>query len=149
MGDSSYMILRPHDPRAPYKLNKIYRSSEQQHYFNCPYQCGPTKDHPYKGVDEVHNIKHNDIVIAATDGIWDNVFDDQIISVIKEEVNNDGNLNDPQKASQKIAKIAFDQSHDKEFESPFQINSIASKSKNYYGGKKDDITVIVSQVKLD
>ena len=60
-----------------------------------------------------------------------------------------GNLDDPQSLSQSIAKLAFEHSHDKEFASPFQLHSEADpKAKNYPGGKKDDITVIVSQIKL-
>lgn len=43
LGDSGYLMLRPQDQQ----LVKLYRSREQQHRFNCPFQCGTGKDHPY------------------------------------------------------------------------------------------------------
>ena len=42
LGDSGYMILRPHNR----ELIKLYRSREQQHRFNWPFQWGTNKDHP-------------------------------------------------------------------------------------------------------
>jgi protein phosphatase PTC7 len=38
LGDSGYMIVRPMESGT--WVRPIYRSKEQQHYFNCPYQCG-------------------------------------------------------------------------------------------------------------
>ena len=78
LGDSAYMILRKNKYNS-----KLYRSLEQQHRFNCPYQVGTGKDHPYLANDEVHSIQNDDIVIMGTDGIWDNVFDEEIIKVHK------------------------------------------------------------------
>ena len=36
LGDSGFLILRPHDFLRKFTI--VYRSSEQQHSFNCPYQ---------------------------------------------------------------------------------------------------------------
>ena len=88
----------------------------------------------------------------GTDGIWDNIYDNEIISLLRDgsHIENNGNLKDPQSVSLEIARLAFDHSKDKKFVSPFQVNSEADpKAKKYRGGKKDDITVIVSQIKLD
>ena len=88
----------------------------------------------------------------GTDGIWDNVYDHEIISLLKNgnHVEINGNLKDPQSASLEIARLAFEHSNDKKFVSPFQVHSEEDpKAKKYRGGKKDDITVIVSQIKLD
>lgn len=142
VGDSSYMILR--------NKSKLYRSKEQQHRFNCPYQVGTGKDHPYMGADEIHSVLHNDIIIMGTDGVWDNAFDEEIMEIVKENLSDNGNLEDPQNVSQTIAKLVFEHSNDKKFESPFQKNSAADKKvRTYFGGKKDDITVIVSQIRLE
>jgi protein phosphatase PTC7 len=53
LGDSSYMLLRPVKENedksgAPLGHLKMYRSVEQQHRFNCPYQIGTGKDSPNK-----------------------------------------------------------------------------------------------------
>ena len=37
LGDSGYLIVRPNKAG---ELEKVFRSESQQHYFNCPYQCG-------------------------------------------------------------------------------------------------------------
>ena len=42
-GDSGYMIVRPN---ADQTLTKVFRSEEQQHRFNCPYQCGMRYEPP-------------------------------------------------------------------------------------------------------
>mmetsp|Transcript_15991 Transcript_15991/g.13970 ORF Transcript_15991/g.13970 Transcript_15991/m.13970 type:complete len:228 (+) Transcript_15991:205-888(+) len=151
LGDSSYMILRhAKNPLNGTNWQKLYRSDEQQHYFNCPYQIGTNnRNHPYDGVDELHSVKHNDIIIMATDGVWDNVFDNEIEGVISKIAGESGSLEDPQNASKEIADIAFEHSKDESFRSPFQVNSEVSDKETYYGGKMDDITVIVSQVKLE
>ncbi|CAI2377315.1 unnamed protein product [Moneuplotes crassus] len=150
LGDSSYLLLRHNTHEYPRgNWLKMYRSLEQQHYFDCPYQVGTHGDHPYKANDEVHSVVHNDIIVMATDGVWDNTFDEEVIKVIEDSTTETGNLEDPQKASQKIAEIAFEHSHDENYESPFQVSSAASDKETRYGGKKDDITVIVSQIKLE
>jgi len=46
-----------------------------------------------------------------------------------------------------LATKAEKLSYDKSYDSPFAINARAA-NKNHPGGKKDDITVVVSQVKL-
>ena len=147
LGDSSYMILKPNTQRG---LAKMYRSTEQQHRFNCPYQVGTGKDNPYLSISETHYVEHNDIIVLGTDGLWDNAFDNEVMTIIDQNLEKTGNLSDPQKASQEIAKMAFAHSLDKSFRSPFEIHSEEDpKAKTYPGGKKDDITVVVSQVKLD
>ena len=83
LGDSTYMILRP-DEKAK-RLNKIFRSEEQQHYFNCPFQCGSSGDDPIMAHDEVHhNIEIGDIIVMGTDGVYDNTFDEEIIKLLED-----------------------------------------------------------------
>ena len=77
LGDSSYMILRPSMCQGQ-KLTKLYRSREQQHYFDCPFQCGTHGDSPTKAFIETHQVQNNDIIVMGTDGIWDNWFDYEI-----------------------------------------------------------------------
>ena len=89
----------------------------------------------------------------GSDGIWDNIYDDEIISLLKtgNHIEENGNLKDPQSVSLQIANLSFEHSKDETFVSPFQVNSEADpdEKEKHRGGKMDDITVIVSQIKLD
>lgn len=64
IGDSLYMILR----NINGKYEKNYKSTEQVHGFNTPYQVGTRGDNPELALLETHDIMHNDILILATDG---------------------------------------------------------------------------------
>ena len=76
LGDSAYMIVRPRDDHT---LVKIHRSKEQTYSFDFPYQCGQNCDLPYDADDAEHTVEHNDIVVLGTDGVTDNLFDEQMI----------------------------------------------------------------------
>ncbi|KAK9765700.1 Protein phosphatase 2C 7, variant 2 [Basidiobolus ranarum] len=86
LGDSSYLIIR--DDKV------LFRSKEQQHYFNCPYQLtvlpedDPDRgtyflDQPSQAFRGSHQLEDNDIVILGTDGYFDNVYDKDTISIMK------------------------------------------------------------------
>ena len=47
--------------------------------------------------------KENDILIMATDGLWDNIFDEELIKEISKLLDN-GELKDPKGVSNIIAK---------------------------------------------
>lgn len=91
LGDSGLLIYRAHLDEP------LFRTEEQQHRFNCPYQLG------YGGGDRAtmadHDmikkskypagpiaVQHNDIVVLGTDGFFDNLFDAQILSEIRDFV---------------------------------------------------------------
>jgi len=127
LGDSGFKIIRN---------NKVYYSSKEQVFdFNYPYQIGKYNGKSVKNTPEdceKTRIKLNkgDIILIATDGLFDNIFDREII----EEMNKQGD----------VAKILVEKAHvfslDKKRESPF------TKKSKYFGGKKDDITSIVIKV---
>ena len=53
----------------------IYKTLEQQHSFNFPFQLGTgSEDSPADAFFEQVVIKEGDIVILGTDGLFDNVF---------------------------------------------------------------------------
>ena len=64
------------------ELISIYRSQEQTHGFNFPYQIGTGGDDPEKAETQVHSIDHNDILVVGTDGLFDNLYDEQIKELI-------------------------------------------------------------------
>lgn len=79
IGDSGYMLLR----KEGLDLVKLFRSKEQQHSFNFPFQVGTGGDDPAKADSEIHDVRDGDIIILASDGLWDNVFDMKVIELIR------------------------------------------------------------------
>lgn len=77
LGDSGFVVVR--DGRL------IARTSEQQHYFNCPFQLGTdSMDTVEMGATLNVQLEHGDWLIVATDGLWDNVFDTEVLDIVKE-----------------------------------------------------------------
>ncbi|CRG98018.1 conserved Plasmodium protein, unknown function [Plasmodium gallinaceum] len=93
------------------KFDIIFKSKIQQHYFNCPYQItfmpinfnnlrNTKSDNSFKGNMKMNryndiitkclkyceyssiNIKNNDIIISGSDGLFDNLYDDDIMEII-------------------------------------------------------------------
>ena len=83
IGDSGLLVVR--DGRV------VHRSSEQQHYFNTPYQLSlpPTDmesdvlaDLPEAADRYEFNVEDGDVIILATDGIFDNVPDHLLVEQV-------------------------------------------------------------------
>jgi protein phosphatase PTC7 len=71
IGDSAYYIFRP-DGKT---FNLIYESQDQLHGFNFPYQIGSKGDDPSVAIAKTHaNLQNDDLIIAVTDGVSDNLF---------------------------------------------------------------------------
>ena len=94
VGDSGFSIFR----RQPGENNKnrsaaelnddppkwglYFETSEQTHFFNCPYQLGTnSRDSPADGQQFTLPMEHGDLVILATDGVIDNIFTAELIQV--------------------------------------------------------------------
>ena len=77
LGDSGYMILREKENDGALNnlssLELLYKSEEQTHQFNFPFQCGTYGDDPETSVTNVHEFMENDIIVLATDGLWRNM----------------------------------------------------------------------------
>jgi hypothetical protein len=78
LGDSQVLVLRPHDSEL------IYKTKEQWHWFDCPRQLGTNSpDTPRKNavMDKV-SIQENDVVLAMSDGVIDNLWEHEIIECV-------------------------------------------------------------------
>jgi protein phosphatase PTC7 len=64
IGDSGYIILR----KSNNQYHQIYKSEEQLHSFNFPFQVGSTGDHPNKAATKKHKVQKGDLIIVASDG---------------------------------------------------------------------------------
>ena len=82
LGDSGYIIYRP-DPVELGKFKKMYRSKVQQYSFNFPYQCGTGSELPTDAKEKKHTIEENDVIITASDGLFDNMYEKDIVECIE------------------------------------------------------------------
>ena len=142
LGDSAVMIVRKDQQSG--ELKTVFRSEERQHRFNAPFQCGTGKKLPYMSDVFHHAVLHNDVVVMGSDGVFDNLFEPEILKCLKTT----GDLVDVDAAAVCLADRALVMSKDEKFESPFTIGA-RKADKNHPGGKEDDITVIVSRVNLN
>lgn len=75
LGDSQVLVLRPQNSEL------IYKTREQWHWFDCPRQLGTNSpDTPAENavMDKVE-IQENDVVLAMSDGVIDNLWEHEII----------------------------------------------------------------------
>ncbi|EGG10268.1 uncharacterized protein MELLADRAFT_115584 [Melampsora larici-populina 98AG31] len=136
LGDCCCSIIRGND--------YIFRSEEQQHSFNYPVQIGTnSKSTPLKHAQRYTiKVQKDDIVILSSDGLVDNLFDEDILEeVIKYKPCV------PEKVSESLALRAKTVSIDQ-----FAVASPFSQRANeegihYVGGKNDDISVLVAVVR--
>jgi len=150
VGDSTFMIIR--------KNRIIFRSPPQQHYFNCPYQLSSFAggDHPCDAQSIEYPLRTGDVVIVATDGLFDNLFEGEILEVIA-FLNNVLSPTETycveqylstacqfsKEAAFQLVQAAHSASLCKKTDTPFSV-SARNAGYHYVGGKPDDITVLVS-----
>jgi serine/threonine protein phosphatase PrpC len=141
LGDCGICIIR--------NQNIVFRNEEQQHSFNYPFQLGTgSSDSPRDAQLFVVKVECGDIVIVGSDGIFDNLFDEDIVEEVKRAIRRNRGLSGPihpQVLAESLAFRAKGASQDLECNSPFE--SRASREALYHtGGKMDDISVIVAVV---
>ncbi|XP_053950517.1 protein phosphatase PTC7 homolog [Anastrepha obliqua] len=147
IGDSGFMVVR--------KGEIIHKSEEQQHYFNTPFQLSlPPPGHGHNVLSDSpdsadtisFSVKEGDVILVATDGVFDNVPERLLLDVLKECEG----VTDPvklQMTANSLALMARSLSFDSEFMSPFAINARRNNI-NATGGKPDDITVVLATVAM-
>ena len=141
IGDSGFMVIRNNEI--------LIQSAEHQHQFNYPYQLGIGIDGKPYGTDSPEDaqiytieLERGDIVVMATDGLFDNVWPKQIVSYFE------GTSINPKLNAKELATFAYQESQKDDNFVPF-FHRAKKEKKNfasYRGGKEDDISVIVSVV---
>ncbi|KAI8996974.1 phosphatase 2C-like domain-containing protein [Pilobolus umbonatus] len=148
IGDCGISIIRNN--------HYIFRSEEQQHAFNFPYQLGiKSRDQPSHAQAFNVQVQKDDIIIMATDGLYDNLFDNEILQLVREHVKKHNIANQrpslfrnfqPQILSDVLANAAKEISEsNRHVDTPFQRNAM-KEGLLVEGGKADDISVIVAVV---
>ncbi|GBG59274.1 hypothetical protein CBR_g32289 [Chara braunii] len=135
LGDSGFILIR--------KGRTVFKSPPQQHSFNFPYQLGSGgSDSPESAEMYGIAVAPGDVIIVGTDGLFDNVYDTELATVVMHSINSGWG---PQDTAQRISAIARLRAQDKHRQTPF-ARAAQEAGYRYQGGKMDDITVIVSYV---
>jgi len=166
LGDSGFTVIR--DNRV------IFKTQEQQHYFNAPYQLSIIPDTsiaylqntPHDAYDDQFTAEEGDVIVLGTDGLWDNMYDEDIINIIKNDINNvkeskaevknkEEYLEWEKSTNEVLSGLSFQltqqakkYSQDWYRESPFS-KKFNNAGQYYSGGKVDDITIILMYVTYD
>ena len=183
LGDSGFVQLRP---------NKIhYSSNPQTHAFNTPYQLSiipprilarskifggePLHDYPNDASITSHQVRHGDVLVFATDGVWDNLSSADLLKIVSRnmtgfdawKIGKDGlGVSDQLKILTQAGGIAKE--HENTIQAVLAV-AITSEAKmasvnskvdgpfarevqkfypheDFHGGKVDDICVVVAVV---
>lgn len=137
LGDSGFMVVRDGE--------LAFMSPQQQHEFNFPYQIGSSDsmaDSPGAAQRFTLDVEPGDIVVAATDGVFDNVYPDEAAALVSlAQRKGDG----PQAAATTLAEFARTRAADPTHLSPFAYGA-QQLGFRYFGGKMDDITVVCAYI---
>ena len=151
LGDSWCGLFRD------YKLLK--ETHFQTHNFNTPYQLAKIPpqilrqaelqgkryiiDEPDKCDEYVWDLKKNDVIIFATDGVTDNVVPHDIELFLKDQLSAGKSLKE---VTSNFVKEVVKVSKDPNFPSGFAQELSRITGQQYMGGKEDDITVMMVKV---
>lgn len=120
--------------------------------FNTPRQVGHRVMPGHEvGDADVHttHVQDGDVVVTATDGVWDNLFADEIIELLKQARQTHPRDHNAfaTAAATSITNAAVKVGLDPHVLSPFAVASReAKRTHDLEGGKLDDTTTIVSVV---
>jgi len=166
LGDSGFYLLRKTEPVhdsgdrrsvAQLEWTVVAATVEQLHSFNCPVQLGTSSSDTADSADlSAVEVEPGDITICCTDGLLDNVWEDEIVrlcadafkeidSLAEEDVTADLKAKSVKALSNTLMETAFEFSESKVRRSPFEANA-KRWGYRYRGGKMDDITCVCAWV---
>lgn len=136
-GDSGVLICRPSTRTV------LFRTKHQEHDFGYPYQLGHESKDSVNDVQigYVGGLQAGDVIVAATDGLFDNITDDNILEII---VNCLSRKLGAQALAIELVRIAHELSMSASSETPYSVSATAEFDMAFTGGKPDDITCVVS-----
>ncbi|KAL0365127.1 UNVERIFIED_CONTAM: putative protein phosphatase 2C 71 [Sesamum angustifolium] len=135
VGDSGFIVLRH---GAVYK-----RSSPMLHAFHFTKQIERGDDPSHLAELYRVDLEDDDVIITATDGLLDNLYDQEISSIVVSSLAADKKL---EEIAELLATKAQDVGRSTSGRSPFADEAQAAGFAGYTGGKLDDVAVIVSIV---
>lgn len=141
VGDSGLIVIRNEEI--------VFATEARQHAFNQPYQLGYYRgDAVSDGEFFRFRLHCDDLLIAASDGVWDNVCDADVVSKVIAAIRK--YKNSPvdyqlHKACKALSETARRHSGLRTGRSPFSKHAY-NAGLIYHGGKVDDITVVMAKV---
>lgn len=168
LGDSGFVVLRRRraaeaEAEGEGGFAVVSRSTPQQHFFNCPYQLmwdGTEEgDAPSDAQGYEVRVEPGDVLVVATDGLYDNVYDDDICRIAGEVLGDAGEGRGGGLSSlgasvssvalaERLAREAQALATSPGYRSPFAAAWEAEAGPDqgsWDGGKLDDTTVVVAQ----
>jgi len=163
LGDSGALLYRP--CKREFKSGMflwprlVLRSNDQTHFFNCPYQVSSDDfDEAIAEADLLETpARAGDIVVAASDGVLDNLFEARIqrhVALLVRELHSP----DPTVAQAAVGTLATAiaqestqiglREDEKGLQTPFMV-SAAQEGLKFVGGKLDDVVVVCGVVRSD
>lgn len=136
LGDSGFIVIRGG--------SVIAKSSPMTHGFNFPYQIERGDDPSLLLESYDIALNEGDVIVTATDGLFDNLYDHEIASIIQNSLQSGLG---PKEMATLLAEKAQERGKSTSGNSPFSDAARAVGYNTYIGGKLDDVTVIVSLVK--
>ncbi|POS87299.1 hypothetical protein EPUL_002542 [Erysiphe pulchra] len=84
LGDSQVIVLRPKNSKL------IFKTTQQWHWFDCPRQLGTNSpDTPHENASlDIVEIEEDDVVLAVSDGVIDNLWDHEIVENVVNSIKN-------------------------------------------------------------
>ncbi|KAJ5167749.1 uncharacterized protein N7482_003343 [Penicillium canariense] len=157
LGDCKVLVIRPSEEKV------LFRTMEQWHWFDCPMQLGTNSvDTPRKdAVLSKVAIQENDIVLALSDGVMDNLWEHEVLKIILDSLHkwDEGhikakNVNPPPNLSEErmvyvareLLNAALSIAQDPFAESPYMEKAV-DEGIAIEGGKMDDISVVAASCK--
>ena len=137
LGDSCLVVIRMTEDK-PW----IYLQTEVQQYsFNTPYQVSASQRVCVEEGQEYEvQVESGDLVLAGTDGLWDNLFFEEILNVVEEL------WKKPRLIAQNLANLALERSRSC-LPTPFQKSAESTYGTGAWaGGKPDDISVVAAHI---
>nr|VDD48108.1 unnamed protein product [Brassica oleracea] len=137
IGDSGFMVVR--------NRTVLQKSSPIFHHFCFPLHI--TRGDDVLKLAEVYhvNLEVGDVVITATDGLFDNLYEKEIVSIVCRLL--EQGLEPQQRIAELVAAKAQEVGRSETERTPFADAAKEEGHDGYRGGKLDAVTVIVSLVK--
>lgn len=134
LGDSRCIVIRGG--------RVVAQTKEIVHYFDCPYQLSEiSPDRPRDARKLNVELLKGDIVMMGSDGIFDNLEDDEIVEIIN-------STTDVKAAAKQISDRSRKVSLDSQASTPYSKQAKKNGDPDFQdgkGGKVDDISCVVAQ----
>ncbi|KAM1729720.1 hypothetical protein ACFX12_020070 [Malus domestica] len=135
IGNSGFIIIR--------NGAVFQKSSPMVHEFNFPVRV-ERGDDPSELIEKYRiDLDEGDVVVTSTDGLFDNLYEQEITSIVLKSLQTGMELQD---IAELLATSAQELGRSKSTRSPFADAAEASGYAGYSGGKLDDVVVILSYV---